>query len=86
MSILSWIVFGLIAGVIAKALHPGKDPGGWIITILLGIAGAMVGGWIGTSILGVPIGGNWTFKGFAFAIGGAILLLWLYGLVIKKKE
>ncbi len=85
MSILSWIIFGLIAGAIAKALHPGKDPGGWIVTILIGIAGAFVGGWIGTQVLGVAIDGNWSFKGFAFAIGGAVLLLWIYGMATRKR-
>ncbi|AHF14173.1 GlsB/YeaQ/YmgE family stress response membrane protein [Niabella soli] len=85
MGILSWIIFGLIAGAIAKALHPGKDPGGWIVTILIGIAGAFVGGWIGTQVLGISINGNWSFKGFLFAILGAILLLWLYGLATRKK-
>ncbi len=84
-AILSWILFGLVAGAIAKALHPGKDPGGWIITILIGIAGAFVGGWIGSSILGLQIDGNWTFKGFLFAIGGAVLLLWLYSMMTKKR-
>ncbi len=44
MGVLSWILFGLIAGAIAKALHPGKDPGGWIITIVIGIVGAMISG------------------------------------------
>ncbi len=46
MGILTWIIVGLVAGAIAKALHPGKDPGGFIVTILIGIAGAVVGGWI----------------------------------------
>ena len=50
MGIISWIVFGLIAGVLAKLLMPGKDPGGFIVTILIGIAGAMVGGFISTSL------------------------------------
>ncbi|WP_018626356.1 GlsB/YeaQ/YmgE family stress response membrane protein [Niabella aurantiaca] len=85
MGILSWIIFGLIAGAIAKALHPGKDPGGWIVTIIIGIAGAFVGGWIGTQVLGIPINGNWSFKGFAFAILGAVLLLWIYGMITRKK-
>lgn len=86
MTILSWIIFGLIAGAIAKALHPGKDPGGWIITILIGIAGAFVGGWIGSAVLGTPISGNWTFKGFLFAILGAVVLLWLYSLLTKNRQ
>ena len=47
VAVLGWIVFGLIVGAIAKLLMPGRDPGGWIVTILLGIAGAVVGGWLG---------------------------------------
>lgn len=84
-AILSWILFGLIAGAIAKALHPGKDPGGWIVTILIGIAGAFVGGWIGSAVLGEPTS-NWSFKGFLFAVGGAVLLLWLYSMMTRNRR
>ena len=52
MGILSWIIFGLIAGAIAKLLMPGRDPGGWIVTILLGIAGSFVGGFLASTLLG----------------------------------
>ena len=59
MGILSWIVLGLVAGALAKWLMPGNDPGGWIVTILLGIAGAFVGGYLGSQIgVGVTGGGN----------------------------
>ncbi len=85
MSILSWILFGLIAGAIAKALHPGKDPGGWIVTILIGIAGAFVGGWLNGLLTGTPINSNWSLRGFLFAVGGAILLLWIYGMATRKR-
>jgi uncharacterized membrane protein YeaQ/YmgE (transglycosylase-associated protein family) len=84
MSILSWIIFGLIAGAIAKALHPGKDPGGWIVTIIIGIAGAFVGGWLGSMVMDAPTS-NWSLKGFLFAVGGAVLLLWLYGMATRKR-
>ena len=84
MGILSWIIFGLIAGAIAKALHPGKDPGGWIVTIIIGIAGAFVGGWLGSMFFEAPTS-NWSFKGFLFAVVGAVILLWLYSLVTKKR-
>lgn len=84
-AILSWILFGLVAGAIAKALHPGKDPGGWIVTILIGIAGAFVGGFLGSSILGEPTS-NWSFKGFLFAIVGAVILLWIYRLMTKNRR
>jgi uncharacterized membrane protein YeaQ/YmgE (transglycosylase-associated protein family) len=84
MGILSWILFGLIAGAIAKLLHPGTDPGGWIVTIILGILGAFLGGWIGT-LLGWGSISGFNFRSFLLAIGGAILLLAIYSAVTKKK-
>ncbi len=83
MGIISWIVFGLIAGLIAKALHPGRDPGGWIITILLGIGGAVLGGWIGTSLGWGDISG-FNGRSFLLAIGGALLLLYLFRLFSRE--
>ncbi|MCG8391902.1 MAG: GlsB/YeaQ/YmgE family stress response membrane protein [Pseudomonadales bacterium] len=82
MGILSWIVFGLIAGIIAKWIMPGKDPGGFIITILLGIAGAFVGGWLG-SLVGMGSMGSFSLGSFVTAIVGALVLLFLYR-VVKK--
>jgi uncharacterized membrane protein YeaQ/YmgE (transglycosylase-associated protein family) len=79
MGILSWIVLGLVAGVLAKFLMPGKDPGGWIITILLGIGGAFVGGWIGQR-LGIASFNGFTWQGLAVATGGAVVLLFVYRL------
>ena len=64
MGILSWIVFGLIAGAIAKLIHRGPDPGGWIVTIIIGIVGAFVGGAIGKYLLGWNDAMGWTFKSF----------------------
>lgn len=77
MGILSWIIFGLIAGAIAKVLMPGRDPGGCIITMLLGIAGAVVGGYVGT-LLGWGRVTGFDLRSFFLAVGGAILLLLLY--------
>lgn len=77
MGILSWIVFGLIAGAIAKLIKPGDDPGGWIVTILIGIAGAFVGGYIG-SLLGFGDISGFNLKSLALAIAGSLLLLFLY--------
>lgn len=84
MGILTWIIFGLIAGGIAKLLMPGRDPGGCIITILLGIAGAVVGGFIGTA-LGFGSIDGFDFRSFFLAILGAILLLWLYRVIRRPK-
>ncbi|QNT68179.1 GlsB/YeaQ/YmgE family stress response membrane protein [Defluviicoccus vanus] len=74
MGILSWIVFGLIAGLIAKLIMPGNDPGGFIITILLGIVGAVVGGFIAN---GLGYGGvdGFNFGSFAVAVIGSLVLL-----------
>jgi len=76
MGIASWIVLGLVAGVLAKMLMPGKDPGGIIVTTVLGVAGALVGGFIGTQ-LGFGNVSGFDFRSLAIAVGGAILLLYL---------
>jgi len=80
MGILSWIVMGLIVGVLAKLIMPGKDPGGITITILLGIAGAILGGYIG-SVLGLGSGTGFNVTSILLAIGGAVVLLILYRLI-----
>lgn len=85
MGILSWIIMGLIVGVLAKFIMPGKDPGGIIITILIGIAGAFLGGFIG-SFLGLGSVTGFNVTSFLLAIGGAIILLILYRLIFQKKE
>lgn len=77
MGIISWIVFGLIAGILAKLLMPGKDPGGMIVTILIGIAGAMVGGYIST-FLGYGDISGFDLRSLGLAIGGALVLLFAY--------
>ena len=75
MNLLMWIIFGLVAGAIAKSLIPGKDPGGWILTLILGIAGAVVGGWITAALWdGEGITG-FDLRSFAVAIFGALILL-----------
>ncbi len=77
MGILSWLLFGLIAGALAKWLMPGKDPGGLFITILIGIAGAMVGGFL-ASLIGIGGVSGFNFGSMMIAVAGALLLLWLY--------
>ncbi|HEY0722860.1 MAG TPA: GlsB/YeaQ/YmgE family stress response membrane protein [Pyrinomonadaceae bacterium] len=89
MAILGWIIFGLIAGLIAKAIMPGRDPGGAIITILLGIVGSLIGGFLGQALFGygraVNDTGDLSRPGFLMslilAVIGAIVLLALYRLV-----
>lgn len=74
MGILTWIVFGLIAGLVAKLLMPGRDPGGFFITILIGIAGALVGGFIARA-LGIGDIDGFNLGSFAIAVAGSIILL-----------
>jgi uncharacterized membrane protein YeaQ/YmgE (transglycosylase-associated protein family) len=81
MGILSWIVFGLVVGVIAKLLTPGKDPGGFIVTMLLGIAGALLGGFIGRAM---GFYGPEQQAGWLMSIAGAIVLLVLHRLVVRR--
>ena len=75
MGIIGWIIFGLIVGALAKFVMPGKDPGGWIITTLLGVVGALVGGFLGR-MLGLYKEGE--PAGFVGAFLGAVLVLWIY--------
>jgi uncharacterized membrane protein YeaQ/YmgE (transglycosylase-associated protein family) len=82
VGILSWIIFGLIAGMLAKWLMPGRDGGGLIMTMLLGIAGAFVGGWIGTR-LGFGSVTGFNLGSFFTAIIGALALLFVYRLIRK---
>ena len=80
MGILSWVLFGLIAGVIAKIIMPGKDPGGWIITILLGIAGSFVGGYL-AKVVGIVPGTGFNVRSLATAVVGALVLLFAYRII-----
>lgn len=89
LSIIGWILFGLIAGLIAKAVMPGRDPGGTIVTILLGIAGAVVGGWVGSALFGYGRGGDdLSSPGFlmslVLSVVGAVLLLAIYRLATGR--
>ena len=84
MAILSWIVFGLVVGVIAKLLMPGKDPGGFIVTMLLGIAGSLIGGFIGRAFTG-NTGGESSGAGYIMSIVGAILLLAIYRMMARRR-
>jgi uncharacterized membrane protein YeaQ/YmgE (transglycosylase-associated protein family) len=83
MDILLWVVFGLIVGVIAKFTLPGRDPGGIVLTIALGIAGAMVGGWLGR-VLGFYRPGD--ADGFIMAGAGAIVILVIYRVVTSGRS
>ena len=80
MGVLSWIIMGLVVGILAKIIMPGKDPGGLIVTVCLGIAGAFVGGYLG-SLLGFGAVTGFNLHSLAIAVGGAVLLLIAYRIV-----
>ena len=82
MGLIMWMVLGLVVCVLAKWIMPGKDPGGLIVTTLIGIAGAVVGGWIGTFIGFGEVTG-FDFRSLVIAVGGAVLLLFVYRKVKK---
>jgi uncharacterized membrane protein YeaQ/YmgE (transglycosylase-associated protein family) len=83
MAIIGWIIFGLIVGIIGKFLMPGRDPGGIVVTILLGIGGALLGGWIGQAM---GLYGEGEPAGFIMAVLGAIVLLFLYRLFAGRRS
>jgi uncharacterized membrane protein YeaQ/YmgE (transglycosylase-associated protein family) len=82
VGIIAWILIGLIAGAIAKLLLPGKDPGGIIVTMLIGIAGAVLGGFIGRAM---GFYGPGQAAGWLMSIVGAIVLLFIYRLVVGRR-
>ncbi|MFJ9348450.1 GlsB/YeaQ/YmgE family stress response membrane protein [Streptomyces sp. NPDC101237] len=87
MGIIAWIIIGLLAGAIAKLLLPGKDPGGIIVTMLIGIVGGLLGGWLGKVIFGVDsIDGFFDLSTWIAAIVGSLILLVLYRLVTGNRR
>ena len=82
MTVLGWILFGLVVGVVAKFLTPGRDPGGFILTTLLGVAGALLGGYIGRAL---GFYGPNQAAGFLMSVLGAIVLLLIYRAVSRPR-
>lgn len=86
MSIFGWIIIGLLAGAIAKLIMPGKQGGGILVTMVLGIVGALLGGFIGSFIPGLSDGIQSFSIGTLFtAVVGSLLVLWIYGAITKNK-
>ena len=83
MGIIGWIVLGLAAGAIAKAILPGSQGGGWVVTLILGVVGALLGGFLGGAIFNVDLGGFFDIRTWLLAIGGSIIVLLIYGLVTR---
>ena len=77
------IIVGLVAGLLARAIKPGSDPMGWIMTIILGVVGALIGGFVASA---VGINANGGFTGLIFSVIGAIILLFLYEFIMSKRH
>jgi uncharacterized membrane protein YeaQ/YmgE (transglycosylase-associated protein family) len=85
MGILGWIVLGLVVGALAKLIMPGKDPGGIIVTMIIGILGALLGGFIGQKTVGIGRGGFFDLKTWIVALVGSLILLAIWRLVAGRR-
>ncbi len=83
-TIIGYIVIGLLGGAIAKAILPGKQGGGWLATIVLGIIGALLGGFIGGALFNVSYNKIFSFQGLITAVIGSLIVLLIYGFVKKR--
>lgn len=86
MSFLAFLILGLIAGAIAKLILPGKQAGGWFVTLLLGVVGALLGGWIGSLLFGVGLEEFWDLSTWLLAIAGSIIVLLIWGLIMRNRS
>ncbi len=86
MGILAFLLLGLIAGAIAKLILPGRQGGGWLITLVLGVVGALLGGFLGSVLFGEGIDGFFDLGSWLLAIGGALIVLVIYGAVTGRKR
>lgn len=86
MGFIAFLILGLVAGAIAKAILPGNQAGGWFATLLLGVVGAVLGGWLGSMIFGTGLADFWSFQTWIVAIIGSIVVLLIYGLVAGRKS
>lgn len=86
MNFLAFLLLGLIAGAIAKMILPGRQGGGWIITLVLGVVGALLGGFLGNLLFGVGVNEFFSLSSWLLAIGGAIIVLLVYGAITKNRS
>jgi uncharacterized membrane protein YeaQ/YmgE (transglycosylase-associated protein family) len=85
MGFLGFLLLGLIAGAIAKLILPGKQGGGWFITLLLGVVGALLGGWLGSVLFNAPLEEFFSLQTWLLAIGGSLIVLLIYGFIVGRK-
>jgi uncharacterized membrane protein YeaQ/YmgE (transglycosylase-associated protein family) len=86
MGFIAFLILGLIAGAIAKAILPGRQGGGWIATLVLGVIGALLGGWIGGALFGADINEFFSIETWLVAIIGSLVVLVIYGFVTRKSS
>ena len=86
MGFLGFLLLGLIAGAIAKLILPGKQGGGWLITLLLGVVGALLGGWLGSVLFNAPLEEFFSIQTWLLAIGGSIVVLLIYGFFANRSS
>ena len=86
MGILAFLILGLIAGAIAKAILPGRQGGGLVITLVLGVVGAILGGWIGSLIFGGGLGDFFDLRTWLLSILGAVIVLLIYGAIVGRRS
>jgi uncharacterized membrane protein YeaQ/YmgE (transglycosylase-associated protein family) len=86
MGFLGFLLLGLIAGAIAKAILPGRQGGGWIATLILGVIGALVGGWLGGLIFNADLGAFFSIQTWLLAIGGSVVVLLIWGFITGRNK
>ena len=86
MGIIGWIVLGLLAGAIAKAIMPGNQGGGWLATLVLGVVGALLGGFIGSAVFNIGLEGFFNLQTWIIAILGSLLVLVIWGFITKNRR
>ena len=86
MGFFGFLILGLAAGAIAKLILPGKQGGGWLITLLLGVVGALLGGWLGGLLFNAPLEDFFSIQTWLLAIAGSIFVLLIYGLIVGRRK
>lgn len=86
MGFFGFLLLGLLAGAIAKLILPGKQGGGWLITLLLGVVGALLGGFLGGLLFNAPLQDFFSIQTWLLAIGGSIIVLLIYGLIVGRRS